>query len=101
MNAIRNGTATSRQLEQAIGIIGREALGAETDIEKLQRALRSVDAGNSIRQVQNELRELQQEAGRTEKKFEGLKVGLENVIGGLATGVELQQLLKKRWICQN
>ena len=70
MNAIRNGTATSRQLEQAIGIIG-VALGAGTDIDKLQRALRSVDAGNSIRQVQNELRDLQQEAGRTEKSLKG------------------------------
>ena len=86
VNAIRNGTATSKQLEQAIGIIGREALGTEADIEKLQRALRSVDDGNSIRQVRNELRDLQQEAERTEKKFEGLKVGLENVIGGLAAG---------------
>ncbi|MGX5438896.1 DUF2207 domain-containing protein [Bacillus thuringiensis] len=95
VNAIRNGTATSRQLEQAIGIIGREALGAETDIEKLQRALRSVDAGNSIRQVQNELRELQQEAGRTEKKFEGLKVGLENVIGGLAAGGGIATVIEK------
>ncbi|SME70770.1 Chromosome partition protein Smc [Bacillus cereus] len=95
VNAIRNGTATSRQLEQAIGIIGREALGAETDIEKLQRALRSVDAGNSIRQVQNELRELQQEAGRTEKKFEGLKVELENVIGGLAAGGGIATAVEK------
>ncbi|MDY0850411.1 hypothetical protein SPE26_00320 [Bacillus thuringiensis] len=88
VNAIRNGTATSKQLEQAIGIIGREALGTEADIEKLQRALRSVDAGNSIQQVRNELRDLQQEAERTEKKFEGLKVGLENVIGGIAAAVE-------------
>lgn len=95
VNAIKSGTATSRQLEQAIGIIGREALGAETDIEKLQRALRSVDAGNSIRQVQNELRELQQEAGRTEKKFEGLKVGLENVIGGLAAGGGIATAIEK------
>ncbi|WP_369622652.1 DUF2207 domain-containing protein [Bacillus cereus] len=95
VNAIRNGTATSRQLEQALGIIGREALGAETDIEKLQRALRSVDAGNSIRQVQNELRELQQEAGRTEKKFEGLQVGLENVIGGLAAGGGIATAIEK------
>ncbi|PGU15362.1 DUF2207 domain-containing protein [Bacillus thuringiensis] len=95
VNAIRNGTATSRQLEQAIGIIGREALGAETDIEKLQRALRSVDVGNSIRQVQNDLRELQQEAGRTEKKFEGLKVGLENVIGGLAAGGGIATAIEK------
>ncbi|MGG0645496.1 DUF2207 domain-containing protein [Bacillus mycoides] len=95
VNAIKSGTATSRQLEQAIGIIGREALGTEADIEKLQRALRSVDAGNSIRQVQNELRNLQQEAGRTEKKFEGLKVGLENVIGGIAAGGGIATAIEK------
>lgn len=95
VNAIRSGTATSKQLEQAIGIIGREALGAETDIEKLQRALRSVDAGNSIQQVRNELRDLQQEADRTEKKFEGLKVGLENVIGGMAAGGGISTAIEK------
>ncbi|QWH76446.1 DUF2207 domain-containing protein [Bacillus mycoides] len=95
VNAIRSGTATSKQLEQAIGIIGREALGAETDIEKLQRALRSVDAGNSIQQVRNELRDLQQEADRTEKKFEGLKVGLENVIGGMAAGGGIATAIEK------
>ncbi|QWU46365.1 DUF2207 domain-containing protein [Bacillus sp. NP247] len=95
VNAIKSGTATSRQLEQAIGIIGREALGTEADIEKLQRALRSVDAGNSIQQVRNELRDLQQEAGRTEKKFEGLKVGLENVIGGIAAGGGIATAIEK------
>ncbi|EOO79291.1 hypothetical protein IC7_01423 [Bacillus cereus BAG1O-1] len=95
VNAIKSGTATSRQLEQAIGIIGREALGTEADIEKLQRALRSVDAGNSIQQVQNELRDLQQEAGRTEKKFEGLKIGLENVIGGVAAGGGIATAIEK------
>ncbi|MBY7110386.1 DUF2207 domain-containing protein [Bacillus sp. 17RED48] len=95
VNAIKNGTATSRQLEQAIGIIGREALGTEADIEKLQRALRSVDDGNSIQQVRNELRDLQQEAGRTEKKFEGLKIGLENVIGGLAAGGGISAAIEK------
>lgn len=95
VNAIKSGSATSRQLEQAIGLIGREALGTEGDIEKLQRALRSVDAGNSIQQVQNELRDLQQETGRTEKKFEGLKVGLENVIGGLAAGGGIATAVEK------
>ncbi|PGV81971.1 phage tail protein [Bacillus thuringiensis] len=95
VNAIKSGSATSRQLEQAIGIIGREALGTEADIEKLQRALRSVDAGNSIQQVRNELRDLQQEAGRTEKKFEGLKVGLENVIGGMAAGGGIATAVEK------
>ncbi|MEK4096894.1 DUF2207 domain-containing protein [Bacillus sp. FSL E2-0195] len=95
VNAIKSGSATSRQLEQAIGLIGREALGTEADIEKLQRALRSVDAGNSIQQVRNELRDLQQEAGRTEKKFEGLKVGLENVIGGMAAGGGIATAIEK------
>ncbi|MFH7833825.1 phage tail tape measure protein [Bacillus luti] len=95
VNAIRSGTATSKQLEQAIGIIGREALGAGTDIDKLQRALRSVDAGNSIQQVRNELRDLQQEADRTEKKFEGLKIGLENVIGGMAAGGGIATAIEK------
>ncbi|WP_182813753.1 DUF2207 domain-containing protein, partial [Bacillus sp. ME78] len=95
VNAIKSGTATSRQLDQAIGLIGREALGAEGDIEKLQRALRSVDSGNSIQQVRNELRDLQQETGRTEKKFEGLKIGLENVIGGMAAGGGIASAVEK------
>ncbi|MDA1550939.1 phage tail protein [Bacillus cereus group sp. TH243-3LC] len=95
VNAIKSGTATSRQLDQAIGLIGREALGAEGDIEKLQRALRSIDSGNSIQQVRNELRDLQQEAGRTEKKFEGLKIGLENVIGGMAAGGGIAAAIEK------
>ncbi|PFP88713.1 DUF2207 domain-containing protein [Bacillus cereus] len=94
-SAIKQGTASSAQLDEAIKRIGREALGAETDVEKLQRALRSVDDGNSIRQVQNELRNLQQEAERTEDKFEGLKVGLENVIGGMAAGGGIATAIEK------
>ncbi|PEU19742.1 MULTISPECIES: DUF2207 domain-containing protein [unclassified Bacillus (in: firmicutes)] len=85
-NAIRQGTATSRQLEQALELIGREALGAETDIERLQRILRSVDDGNSIENVRDELRELSREAERAEDSIKKLDIGLENVIGGLAAG---------------
>ncbi|MBJ8070539.1 DUF2207 domain-containing protein [Bacillus cereus] len=86
VNAIKSGTATSKQLEQAIGLIGRESLGAEADIEKLQRALRSVDDGNSIQQVRNELRDLQQEAQRTQREFKELDIGLENVLGAMVAG---------------
>ncbi|MGE6550805.1 hypothetical protein ACQKFK_17795 [Bacillus mycoides] len=85
-NAIRNGTATARQLEQALKLIGRESLGVEADIEKLQRALRSVDDGNSIENVRNELRELSREAERTTHTFKELDIGLENVLGGLMAG---------------
>ncbi|WP_369355766.1 hypothetical protein [Lysinibacillus capsici] len=82
VNAIKSGTATSRQLDQAIELIGREALGAEADIEKLQRALRSVDDGNSIQNVRNELRELSREAERATKEFKELDIGLENMLSG-------------------
>ncbi|HDX9660587.1 TPA: DUF2207 domain-containing protein [Bacillus toyonensis] len=95
VNAIKSGTATSRQLEQAIGIIGREALGTEADIEKLQRALRFVDAGNSIQQVRNELRDLQQEAQRTEREFQELDIGLENVLGAMVAGGGIAGTIEK------
>ncbi|PGB41120.1 hypothetical protein COM07_07165 [Bacillus toyonensis] len=95
VNAIKSGTATSRQLEQAIGIIGREALGTEADIEKLQRALRSVDAGNSIQQVRNELRDLQQEAQRTQREFQELDIGLENVLGAMVAGGGIAGTIEK------
>ncbi|MGH0950856.1 hypothetical protein [Bacillus mycoides] len=86
-NAIRSGTATARQLEQALHIMGREALGSEADIEKLQRALRSIDDGNSIQQVRNDLRDLSREAERAGKSFKELDIGLENMLGGaLAVG---------------
>ena len=95
VNAIKSGTATSRQLEQVIGIIGREALGTEADIEKLQRALRSVDAGNSIQQVRNELRDLQQEAQRTQREFQELDIGLENVLGAMVAGGGIARTIEK------
>ncbi|MEK4501940.1 phage tail protein [Bacillus sp. FSL R12-0069] len=81
-NAIRNGTATTKQFEQALQIMGREALGTEVDIEKLQRSLRSIDDGNSIEQVRNELRDLSREAEKAGKSFKELDIGLENMLGG-------------------
>ncbi|PGP67257.1 hypothetical protein CN998_19145 [Bacillus cereus] len=94
-SAIKQGTASSSQLDEAIKRIGREALGAETDIEKLQRALRSVDAGNSIQQVRNDLRDLQQEAERTEKKFKELDIDLENVIGVAVAGGSISTVIEQ------
>ncbi|PHD85475.1 hypothetical protein COF55_25090 [Bacillus toyonensis] len=93
VNAIKNGTASSRQLEQAIEIIGREALGAETDIEKLQQALRSVDDGNSIQNIRNDLNQLSQEADQTGESVRGLGVELENVLGGIVAGGGIQEVI--------
>lgn len=82
-SAIRQGTATSSQLESAIERIGREALGTETDIERLRRALRSIDDGNSIEDIRNELRDLSREAERASQSFKELDIDLENMLGGM------------------
>ncbi|PGZ44823.1 tape measure protein [Bacillus anthracis] len=93
VNAIKNGTASSRQLEQAIEIVGREALGAETDIGKLQQALRSVDDGNSIQNIRNDLNQLSQEAEQTGESIKELGVELENVLGGIVAGGGIQEVI--------
>ncbi|EJR71350.1 hypothetical protein IK9_06001 [Bacillus cereus VD166] len=93
VNAIKNGTASSRQLEQAIEIIGREALGAEVDIGKLQQALRSVDDGNSIQNIRNDLNQLSQEADQTGESVKELGVELENVLGGIVAGGGIQEVI--------
>lgn len=95
VNAIKSGTATSRQLDQAIELIGREALGAGADIEKLQRALRSVDDGNSIQNVRNDLRDLSREAERASKSFKELDIGLENMLGGAVAAGGIQGTIEK------
>lgn len=63
--AIKNGTATSDQLELAINKIGRAALGTDTDIGKMKNALDSVDDGTGIQQVEAELRGLSTQSGNT------------------------------------
>ncbi|WJE51110.1 DUF2207 domain-containing protein [Bacillus cereus] len=70
--AIRQGTATSAQLDDAI--------------ERIGRALSSIDDGNSIQNIRNELRELSREAERTEQNFKELDIGLENLLGGMVAG---------------
>lgn len=85
-NAIKNGTATAKQLENAIQKIGQEALGANVDIDKMKKALSSVDDGSSLKSVKKELGSLAKEANEAKKSVEGLGVGIENVAGALAAG---------------
>lgn len=95
VNAIKNGTASSRQLDQAIEIIGREALGAEADIGKLQQALRSVDDGNSIQNIRSELNQLSQEADQAGESVKGLGVELENVVAGIGASLGIKEVIEQ------
>ncbi|MBZ9536278.1 hypothetical protein KGR20_19060 [Cytobacillus oceanisediminis] len=86
VRSIQNGTATSRDLERAIQRIGREALGADVDVDRLTTTLRSVDDGNSLQQVRRELQRLGDQAEETTNALEELDYGIENVAGALVAG---------------
>ncbi|PFW52678.1 hypothetical protein COL13_26445 [Bacillus cereus] len=94
-NAIRNGTATAKQLEKALELIGREALGTEADVEKLKRALKSVDDGNSIENVRNDIRELSREAERASLTVKELDIDLENMLGAAGAGAGISGAIEQ------
>ncbi|WP_182103785.1 coiled-coil domain-containing protein [Niallia taxi] len=95
VRAIQNGTATSRDLDNAIQRIGREALGANVDIERLSSTLRSVDSGNSIQQVRRELQRLEDQAEESVNALEELDYGIENVAGALVAGGGISGAIEK------
>ena len=54
-NAIKNGTASGDQLEEAINKIGRASTNGKGDIGELKQALDSVDDGNSVDEVRKQI----------------------------------------------
>lgn len=83
-NAIKSGTASSKQLEDAIQKIGKQALGTNVDIDKMKKALLSVDDGASIKSVKKELASLSKEAAKAEESVNDLGGAVEGVAGALA-----------------
>ena len=55
-NAIKDGTASSDQLETAINKIGRASIGSDGDIAKLKSALDSIDDGESVENVRKQIK---------------------------------------------
>ncbi|EAG6120463.1 phage tail protein [Listeria monocytogenes] len=88
-NAIRNGTATSGQLEEAINKIGRSALGTDVDVSKMKNALDTIDDGNSIQSVETELKGLSTQSDKTSENLEGMSKKLD--AGLLLEGAEAVQ----------
>ncbi|WP_141540223.1 hypothetical protein [Bacillus pseudomycoides] len=84
--AIREGTATSEQLGEAMDRIGRKALGADADLERFRAALRSVNDGADLEQISRELDEIADEARQAERAVDDFGSGLESVAGALVAG---------------
>lgn len=87
VNAIKNGTATSDQLEIALNKIGKEALGADVDINKFKSTLDSVKSGNSLNQVKSELQEISPKAKSAEDSLDDMTDAING--GNMAEASEI------------
>lgn len=76
VNAIKNGTATSDQLEMSLNKIGKEALGAETDLAQMKQSLDRIDDGGSIAGVKNDLESLKVTSNSTDEELGKLGSGI-------------------------
>lgn len=83
VTAIKNGSASSDQLKQAIEKIGRSATGGKADINQLTAALDTVDDGQAIQNLIQELKEAGDQADNTSEQ-------LENMGNTLSGGVMLE-----------
>lgn len=77
VNAIKDGTASSDQLEVAIDKIGKQALGSETDLNQMKQALDKVDDGNGLDGVKSDLQDIAQEAGNAGDQLETMSGKLD------------------------
>ncbi|OCS82282.1 hypothetical protein [Caryophanon tenue] len=81
-NAIRDGSASSDQLEMALRRLGQAAGHSGDDLQEFQRLLRNVDGSNNLDDIRRELDQIGDAADGAESKLGGLGT----TIGGLAAG---------------
>ena len=99
VRSIQNGTASSRDLQKAFRLVGKDALGASVDVDEIRQALNKLDSGEaSIKGVRKELQKLSNDAGEAEGAIDKLgdKLGgLEGAIGGIGAGLGLDAIIEK------
>lgn len=96
-NAIKDGKATSAQLEQAIDKIGKSSLGASVDMDKFKNAIKGMDGSNNLDKVKKDLEKVGTEAQKAEKDVKSLddklgKLGAGVVAAGGVAGIVSQAL---------
>ncbi|MEK4381177.1 replication protein [Aeribacillus sp. FSL K6-2848] len=85
-NAIKSGRANSAQLEKAIDEIGKSALGANADLDKMRQALKHLDSGSSLKQVKKEFDQIAQAANDAKDDVKGFGDELKGMVGGIVAG---------------
>lgn len=84
--AIRDGSASADQMERALRLMGRQALGASVDIDQMRESLRNADNGANLDEIRQDLSRITSEANTAEDAVNGFGQELTGVIGGLAAG---------------
>ncbi|MFJ7736395.1 hypothetical protein ACIQ2D_08625 [Lysinibacillus sp. NPDC097287] len=84
--AIRDGSASADQMERALRLMGRQALGAGVDIDEMRAALRNVDNGSSLTDVRADLEAIRPAAAQAEQSVDGLGDSLKGVAAGIVAG---------------
>lgn len=84
--AIRKGTATSAQLDEAIERIGRAALGTDRDLERFKSTLQSVHDGADLEKIRKELDAIADEARQAEQAVGDFGSKMEGLAGALVAG---------------
>jgi phage-related minor tail protein len=99
VRSIQNGTASSRDLQKAFNLVGKDALGASVDVDKIRQALNKLESGEaSIKGVRKELQKLSNDASDAEGAIDKLgdkMGGLEGAIGGIGAGIGLDAIIGK------
>ena len=84
--AIRDGSASTDQMERALRLMGRQALGTSVDIDQMREALRNADNGSNLDEIRQDLSRITSEASTAEDAVNGFGQELSGVIGGLSAG---------------
>ena len=93
VRAIKEGRATSSQLENAFDRMGQSALGTNADLERLRASLRTLDNGGSLDDVRRDLQDIEEEANRAEQSVDKLSDAL-SALGGIAVGIGIGEVIE-------
>lgn len=83
--AIRDGSASADQLDQALNRIGRSAGNTGQNLQEFRSTLRNVDAGSNLNEVRQDLERIGQAANVAEQDVKSMGDGMKSALSGLAT----------------
>lgn len=96
VRSIKEGTASSRDLKKAFALVGKAAIGADADIDKVRQSVNKLESGEqSVKAVRKELKQLSIDAQAAEENVNGLGESLGGLAAGAAAGLGIDAAVEK------